>query len=230
MPVFSNSKYNPNPITKMISTFILGFTVVHTINPYCEWLIAIIITIFFLINGYKKSALIQTIVFTVLFTLPELSAISKVNPLLQILLSLPIIVRMFILPFMAGKFMITTSDVGSILSSMDKLGLSRNISIPIAVMFRFFPSFKEAKKNIKRAMKIRGISFKNPLKYVEYVTVPLLIISSNISDDIAKAAETKAIENPIRKTRYISVKIQLVDFIYLASISMLTIGGLIWWK
>lgn len=228
MPVFSNSKYNPNPITKMISTFILGFTVVHIINPYCEWLIAIIITIFFLINGYKKSTLIQTIVFTVLFTLPKLSAISKVNPLLQILLSLPIIVRMFILPFMAGKFMITTSDVGSILSSMDKLGLSRNISIPIAVMFRFFPSFKEEKKNIKRAMKIRGISFKNPLKYVEYVTVPLLIISSNISDDIAKAAETKAIENPIRKTRYISVKIQLVDFIYLASISMLTIGGLIW--
>ena len=48
--------------------------------------------------------------------------------------------------------------------------------------------------------------------------VPLLVISSNISDDIAKAAETKCIENPIKKTRYISVKIKIIDFAYVLSI------------
>ncbi len=42
-------------------------------------------------------------------------------------------------------------------------------------------------------MKIRGIGFKNPIAYIEHVTVPLLIMSSNISDDIAKAAETRCI-------------------------------------
>lgn len=81
---------------------------------------------------------------------------------------------------MAASFMIKTSDVGAIISSMDKLKISKNVSIPIAVMFRFFPSFKEEKKNIKMAMRVRGINFKNPVKYLEYVSVPLLIISSNI--------------------------------------------------
>ncbi|MDG8006828.1 energy-coupling factor transporter transmembrane protein EcfT [Streptococcus pneumoniae] len=104
------------------------------------------------------------------------------------------------------------------------------LSIPIAVMFRFFPSFKEEKKNIKMAMRVRGISFKNPVKYLEYVSMPLLIISSNISDDIAKAAETKAIENPIAKTRYIRVKIQLIDFVYVLAVAGLIVGGLIWLK
>ena len=60
--------------------------------------------------------------------------------------------------------MIKTSDVGAIISSMDKLKISKNLSIPVAVMFMFFPSFKEEKKNIKMAMKVRGTNFRNPFK------------------------------------------------------------------
>lgn len=124
-----------------------------------------------------------------------------------------IVFRMFYLPYLSGKFLIKTSDVGSIISSMDTLRVPKNISIPVAVMFRFFPSFKEEKDNIKMAMKIRGIPFKNPISYLEYVIVPLLIISSNIADDISKAAETRCIENPIKKERYISVRIKGIDFV-----------------
>ncbi|WP_201454448.1 energy-coupling factor transporter transmembrane component T family protein [Streptococcus pneumoniae] len=166
----------------------------------------------------------------ILYSLPNFMVLSELNPIVKMFLSIPIIIRMFILPFMAASFMIKTSDVGAIISSMDKLKISKNVSIPIAVMFRFFPSFKEEKKNIKMAMRVRGINFKNPVKYLEYVSVPLLIISSNISDDIAKAAETKAIENPIAKTRYIRVKIQLIDFVYVLAVAGLIVGGLIWLK
>ncbi|MDU2640338.1 MAG: energy-coupling factor transporter transmembrane protein EcfT, partial [Finegoldia magna] len=36
------------------------------------------------------------------------------------------------------------------------------------------------------------------------------------------------IENPIAKTRYISVKIQLIDFVYVIAVAGLIVGGLIW--
>jgi len=134
---------------------------------------------------------------------------------------------MFYLPFAAGEFMIKTSDVGSIISSMDALKIPKEVSVPIAVMFRFFPSFAEEKNNIMMAMRIRGIETKNPVKYLEYIAVPLLIISSNIADDIAKAAETKCIANPVKKTRYIKVKIHLIDFIYAFTITIIVVGGLI---
>ena len=94
-------------------------------------------------------------------------------------------------------------------------------------MFRFFPSFAEERNNIKMAMKIRGIDTKNPVKYLEYVLVPLLIISSNIADDIAKAAETKCIANPIKKTRYITVGVHLIDFIYISLIAAIAVGGFV---
>lgn len=229
MPTFSsNAPYNPNPISKILVVFLTGLTVMHGINICFEFAIICIFLILFYLNGYKKTLFKWIVLCLVLYSLPNFMILSTLNPILKMFLSIPIVFRMFLLPFMAASFMIKTSDVGAIISSMDKLKISKNLSIPIAVMFRFFPSFKEEKKNIKMAMRVRGINFKNPVKYLEYVSVPLLIISSNIADDIAKAAETKAIENPIAKTRYIHVKIQIIDFVYVLAVAGLIGGGLIW--
>lgn len=229
MPTFSsNAPFNPNPISKILVVFLTGLTVMHGINICFEFAIICIFLILFYLNGYKKTLFKWIVLCLVLYSLPNFMILSTLNPILKMFLSIPIVFRMFLLPFMAASFMIKTSDVGTIISSMDKIKISKNVSIPIAVMFRFFPSFREEKKNIKMAMRVRGINFKNPVKYLEYVSVPLLIISSNIADDIAKAAETKAIENPIAKTRYIRVKIQLIDFVYVLIIMGLVVGGLIW--
>lgn len=229
MPTFSsNAPYNPNPISKILVVFLTGLTVMHGINICFEFAIICIFLILFYLNRYKKTLFKWIVLCLVLYSLPNFMILSTLNPILKMFLSIPIVFRMFLLPFMAASFMIKTSDVGAIISSMDKLKISKNLSIPIAVMFRFFPSFKEEKKNIKMAMRVRGINFKNPVKYLEYVSVPLLIISSNIADDIAKAAETKAIENPIAKTRYIHVKIQIIDFVYVLAVAGLIGGGLIW--
>ena len=114
-----------------------------------------------------------------------------------------------------------TSDVGAILSSMDFLHIPQCVSIPIAVMFRFFPAFTEEKKAIERSMKIRGIQTRNPIQNLLYVSIPLLIISSNIAEDIAKAAECKCIENPIKKTRYNTVRLQIVDAVFLFCILLI---------
>ena len=229
MPVFLDNPYNPNPISKLLVTFLLGFTVFHKVNIYFEWGIILLISFLFYKNGIKKAAL-KNILFFAVFSLliPNLDVIRNMNAILMIFFMLFAVCRMFYLPFSAGSFFVKTSDVGSIISSMDKIKLPRTVSIPIAVMFRFFPSFREESRNIKLAMRIRGITFKNPIKYIEYVIVPLLVISSNISDDIAKAAETKCIENPVKKTRYIPVKIKAVDFVYVFFMVSMVIGGILW--
>jgi len=209
MLVSLDNPYNPNPISKILVSFSLGFAVFYKVNTYFEWGIVLLISFLFLMNGFKKEALKNISFFGVLSLIPA-------------------VCKMFYLPFSAGSFFLKTSDVGSVISSMDKMNLPRTVSIPIAVMFRFFPSFREESHNIKLAMKIRGITFKNPISYIEYVIVPLLVMSSNISDDIAKAAETKCIENPVKKTRYISVKTKTVDFVYVLSILIMVIGGALW--
>ncbi len=229
MPVFLDNPYNPNPISKLLVTFSLGFTVFHKVNIYFEWGIILLISFLFYKNGIKKAAL-KNILFFAVFSLliPNLDVIRNMNAILMIFFMLFAVCRMVYLPFSAGSFFVKTSDVGSIISSMDKIKLPRTVSIPIAVIFRFFPSFREESHNIKLAMRVRGITFKNPISYIEYVMVPLLVISSNISDDIAKAAEAKCIENPVKKTRYISVKMKIVDLVYVFLILIMIIGGILW--
>ena len=229
MPVFLDNPYNPNPISKIIVTLLLGFVVFHKVNIYFEWGIVFLISFLFYKNKFKREALKNILFFAVLsLAIPNINVIRNMNAVLMMFFMLFAVFRLFYLPFSAASFFVKTSDVGSIISSMDKIRLPRAVSIPIAVMFRFFPSFREESRNIKLAMRIRGITFKNPIKYIEYVIVPLLVISSNISDDIAKAAETKCIENPVKKTRYIPVKIKAVDFVYVFFMVSMVIGGILW--
>ena len=229
MPVFLDNPYNPNPISKLFVSFLLGFAVFYKVNAYFEWGIVFLLSLLFYKNGLKKEALKNILFFGFLsLIVPNIDVIRNVNAILLMIFMLFVVFRMFYIPFSAGSFFIKTSDVGSVISSMDKIKLPRSVSIPIAVMFRFFPSFREESRNIKLAMRIRGITFKNPISYIEYVIVPLLVISSNISDDIAKAAETKCIESPVKKTRYISVKIKIIDFVYVISILIMIIGGILW--
>lgn len=229
MPVYLDNPYNPNPLSKLLVIFLLGFAVFHKVNLYFEWGIILFISFLFYKNGIKKAAL-KNILFFSIFSLviPSLDVIRNMNVIFMMFFMLFAVCRMFYLPFSAGSFFIKTSDVGSIISSMDKIKLPQTVSIPVAVIFRFFPSFIEESHNIKLAMRVRGITFRNPVSYIEHAMVPLLVISSNISDDIAKAAETKCIENPIKKTRYISVKIKIIDFAYVLSILFMIIGGILW--
>lgn len=229
MPVFLDNPYNPNPISKLLVTFLLGFAVFYKVNTCFEWGIVFLLSVLFYKNGLKKEALKNILFFGALcLIVPNVDVARSMNAILMMVFMLFAVFRMFYLPFSAGSFFVKTSDVGSVISSMDKIRLPRAVSIPIAVMFRFFPSFREESRNIKLAMRIRGITFKNPISYIEYVMVPLLVISANISDDIAKAAETKCIENPIKKTRYISVRLKIVDLVYVLLMLIMIIGGIIW--
>ena len=213
--------FNPNPITKLLVLLFLGFTIMHYLPFYSEWAVVLLFSVFFFLNGFRRIALFAPLVYAVLCFIPGYSAQYFMPVPLRILFSFLYIFRLLFLPYLAGSFFLRTSDVGAILSSMDFLHIPQCISIPIAVMFRFFPAFTEEKKAIERAMKIRGIQTWNPIQNLLYVSIPLLIISANIAEDIAKAAECKCIENPVKKTRYNTVRPQIVDAVFLFSILLI---------
>lgn len=225
MMAITNRKQNPNPIAKFLVVGLLGFTVLHPLHPLFGWGIVLFFSLMYILNGLVKDGIQNALIYGILFLIPNFTIIAKSLIVIKMFFGLLLAVRMFYFAFAAGAFLIKTADVGSILASMDCLHIPKAISIPTAVIFRFFPSFEEERRNIKMAMKIRGIKITNPIKYLEYITVPLLIISSTIADDISKAAETKCIGNPIRKTRYVDITIKGMDFVYTGVLVLLTVGG-----
>ncbi len=224
MEHYKRSPFNPCPITKLAVTLFLAVTLMYYVHDVFNVAIVLVICLMFALNGRLLTALKTIIFYTVLWLICSFRYDSG-GSFLWMILMIPMMMKIFFLPVLAGKFLVETSDVSSMIVSLEKIHIPRVIVIPIAVMFRYFPAFKDDKRNIKSAMKMRGINFKNPIKYLEYVSVPLLISAVNISDDISKAAETKCISDPCKKTRYNEVRMGFVDFVYVALILGIFIVG-----
>ena len=228
MIVGDKDSFKLNPLTKLGVTIALGFTVLNPLSNLASFAMVITMALIFCLEGEYKESIRSLFFYVILWNFLSIKELSGLSPVLKIFLSFFYIAKIFYLPFLAGKYFIKTSDVGSIISSMDLLKLPQSLSIPLAVMFRFFPSFKEERESIKLAMRVRGISLRNPLVYFEYVLVPLLVLSSNITDDIAKAAETKGIGDPCPKVRYRKVGFGFEDGLYLVSVLLILGVDFLW--
>ena len=103
---------------------------------------------------------------------------------------------------MIGYIFFATTKVGECTAAMDKMKIPMCISIPIAVLFRFFPTLKEEYSSISNAMKMRGIRFggKCPDKMLEYRMIPFLMSGMRIGDELSAAALTRGLGAPITRT------------------------------
>ena len=155
--LIKNESFNPTPITKLVVLVALGMSI---LSPMSFKTLK-----FYTVNGFVKQGLKTFLTYFILININYIFNLKSNNYVLNMFFTLIVIVKFFFLPFMAGKFLIRTSDVGSILTSMDKIKIPKVVSIPIAVMFRFFPSFKEERRNIKLAMRIREVTPKNMLRF-----------------------------------------------------------------
>lgn len=217
--------YNPHPATKLLALIFFGMLLLHPVSDFYNVLTVGVFCIFFALNkrGATGLRLFVAYLFLVFFT--NMADFSQWHPILKILLSTIVIIKIFFMPFIAGKFLIATSDVGGVITTMDALRIPQSLSIPVAVIFRFFPAYREETRHIKMAMKMRGITHRNPLRYLEYVSVPLLISSSNIAEDISRAAETKCIAEPCKKVRFTDVRFGLADVVFILAFVVIELGG-----
>ena len=60
---------------------------------------------------------------------------------------------------MMGYFVISTITVSEFVAALEKLHIPQTITIPLSVMFRFFPTVLEEFNAINDAMRMRGIRF-----------------------------------------------------------------------
>lgn len=216
--------FNPNPISKFVVMVLAGLCVFKHLPTEIPLFITLLA--FLYLNDYRATVLKALIVYTLVSFVPNFDALSSLPDVLKMFLCVAVVIKLFMLSYLAGKFLVKGSSVSAILSSLYLLKVPQCVSIPLAVMFRFFPAFKEESAAITTAMRIRNISKRHPIRYLEYVFVPLMIVSCNLADDITKAAECKAISNPGTKTRYTTIRFRVVDFLYMGIVAALFAGGI----
>lgn len=213
--------FNPTPISKLLVTLFLGFSPTTPIADGYRFLTVVFIAVFFALNNRAMTAIKALTLYGAVFFFTSIANQLDYDFMKNYISIFGVLIILFFLPFFAGKFLIATSDVSSIIVSLEKMKFPKAIVIPLAIVFRYFPAFREDKNNIKMAMKMRGIGFKNPVKYLEYVSIPLMMSAINIGEDISKAAETKCIADPCKKNRYFEVTFSFIDGVYILGVVLL---------
>ena len=126
---------------------------------------------------------------------------------------------------------ILVKDIKSneLLASFEQIHLPKKLMLSITVTLRFFPTYKLEMKMIRESLKMRNINIKitQPLKYLEYWIVPVLMRMNLISEEMTATAMTKGIESPIRRTSFYNVRMRSIDFIFLGIVLIIFIFLLI---
>ena len=221
-----------DPRTKIFLVLAMGVSITILVPIYVEILSAALLAFLFAANGQLKSALKLMVFFLFLAALTYLP--KDLPGVSTIVLPVGFMIRRFMMPIVAGKYLIDSTPVGLLMNALEKLKLPPSLVITVAVMFRFFPTLKEEAAHIKNAMKMRDIGLNavnvicKPLLTLEYVMVPLLSSASRIGDELAAAGHTKGVDAPGKKVRYKTARFGLADIfvsLYIAAGFCAVIGS-----
>ena len=127
--------------------------------------------------------------------------------------------------FAMGNYIIKSTTASECITSLSRMYIGRNITIPLSVLFRFLPTMQEESAAIKDAMRMREIQFgtkkfwQNPMALLEYRFIPLMISVVKIGDELSAAALTRGLDNPAKRS-----SITKVGFTYYDAIALVISG------
>lgn len=207
-----------DPRTKLFTMLTIVIFVIGGSGIISNWMIRILAVIpLFLLCTVKKwgKALIYGLVFAIAW-IYLLYFTDSIHGALRYLFIMTCVIVTRILPgLIMGAYMFSSTTVSEFIAAMRKMHVSNKISIPMSVMFRFFPTVIEEFFSINSAMKMRDIRIggKNAGKFVEYRLVPLMVCSINIGNELSQAALTRGLSADSKRTNICKIGFHLQDIL-----------------
>lgn len=211
-----------DPRTKLLMVITIGTVIMADTGvgwmSVLIWILTFVPLALFLIERKWKAALIYFCVYwgaTAMQTYLLPLTTGVVNFLL-------VAMSFFSVRFMPGiamaSYMVNTTTVSEFMGAMERMRVPQGLSIPLSVVFRFFPTVAEEYAAISDAMRMRGIRFggKKPGKIIEYRLVPLLVCCVKIGDELSAAALTRGLGAPIRRTNVCRIGLRAQDIFAMA--------------
>lgn len=126
-----------------------------------------------------------------------------------------------------GAYMLSSTTVSEFIAAMHRMHVPQQITIPLSVMFRFFPTVLEEFTAINTAMKMRDIRIggRNAGKFIEYRLVPLMVCSVNIGNELSAAALTRGLGVRVRRTNICKIGFHIQDH----TVLLLTAAIYVFW-
>lgn len=168
-----------------------------------------------LISGKAVRGAVYGILYLGLY-LYSLYGAGEVHGALHIFLAIICMAVLRLMPgLVMGAYTLSTTTVSEFIAAMGRLHIPAVITIPLSVMFRFFPTVIEEFSSINTAMKMRDIRFggRNAGKMLEYRIIPLLVCSASIGSELSAAALTRGLTAKHGRTNICKIGFHLQDIL-----------------
>ena len=217
-----------DPRTKLVVMGVIAITELLNGSDYFTAAVAAIPILLLIQNRQLKIA----VWYIVLFALGMLAKIFHEE------LNLPMIINMiavlligFVLrlapAFAMAAYFVATTTASELVTGLGRMKVSRKITIPVSVIFRFAPTMREEFRSINDAMRMRGIRigakkfWRNPTALLEYRIIPLIISLAKIGNELSAAALTRGLERPGQHTSIAKIGFRPADVTVLMLVTAL---------
>ncbi len=141
-----------------------------------------------------------------------------------LILAMTGIVLRFMPGILTGMYVVSTTTVSEFIAAMEKMHVPQCITIPLSVMFRFFPTVIEEAGSINKAMAMRDIKFggTKALQMIEYRMIPMMTCSVKIGQELSAASLTRGLGAPNKRTNICKIGFGWADIL----VFIVLIGGL----
>lgn len=221
--------------TKIVLLFFTNYLLLLRVLSIYEWIVVCFILLLFVIAKRYRYAVIYSVIFLILYWIDYFLLDILSGKTISFLSMISVGGRLMLPCFMVGSYILSTTSVHAFIQGLRKLRISEKILLSLAVMLRFLPTIKQDYRTIYRALQVRGVVVKKsdvfvrPIRFFEYVTIPLLMSATRTAQDLTVAVLTKSIGNN-QKTSYQEYKLTIYDWFVYGVVTCLVIciqGGLI---
>ncbi|MDO6496564.1 energy-coupling factor transporter transmembrane component T [Photobacterium sanguinicancri] len=117
----------------------------------------------------------------------------------------------------SGLYLVSTTTVSEFLAACRKLGLPQQMTIPLAVVFRFFPTFFSEAIAIEKSLAMRGLRFKH---IVRLRLMPLLINTTRIGEELSAAALSRGLSTSVTRSERQLLTFSWHDYLVLTIVAL----------
>lgn len=137
-----------------------------------------------------------------------------------------LLVSRFLPAWLMGAYVIRTTKVSEFKAAMERMHVPDELTIPMCVMFRFFPTVREENASICAAMRMRGIGIGGKVsKMLEYRMVPMLSCSAKIGDELSASALTRGLGISRKRTNICRIGFGVWDY----AVFLLALAACVYW-
>lgn len=194
-----------DPRTKIVLCLVVSFIMLESTTSLVvnalQIALAALPLIFLLMLGKHKMAVYYLCAYVFASLVPQL-LVPLLPDIINLLFTGMIALMTQILPgMMMAYFLIVSTSVSEFVTAMDRMHVPKSISVPMSVLFRFFPTIVEEYGHVRDAMRMREVgNLRQPMAMLAYRMVPFMTSIVSIGNDLAASALTRGLSAPVRRT------------------------------